>query len=232
MIRALSLRAMAKVARSKAVAPYLSALKKSLKVFRRLGPSLHQQDSDPFVVKTAILQIIQLANKSYTVVRDAGLIKTLINKVETDGNPNVVANSLLALNEIIARNPEAASEGFKITKEMVSKFLAVLDECTEWATVAILTSLKVCANQCHLTDCQSYTPRDSSDAVQICERVSSRLQHGNAAVGSLKYLIQFKHLVTGAIRVIMGCLGHIQDRDFKRTIVEKLTQPLGKRNEI
>lgn len=95
------------------------------------------------MVKTAVLQVIQLCNKSYKVARDSGLIKDLVTKIETDGNANVVANSLLALKEIIAKNPEAASEGFKMTSITVSKFLAALDECTEWATVAILGSLKV-----------------------------------------------------------------------------------------
>lgn len=134
---------MAKIARSKAVSPYLSALKKCIKVGIQRW-FLNIQDSDPFVVKTAVLQVVQLSSRSYSVAKDAGLISALVNKVENDGNPLVVANSLLALKEIVSRNPEASADTFKLTKEMVSKFLAALDECTEWATVAILGSLRAC----------------------------------------------------------------------------------------
>jgi vesicle coat complex subunit len=145
IIRALSLRAMSKIARDKAIKPYAAALKKSLKVSRfKYQKADTSEDSDPYVVKTAVLQVIQLSNKSYAYARDAGLIKLLVEKVESDGNPNVVANSLLALKEIFTKNPEAwTTDGYTMTREMVSKFLATLDECTEWATVAILGSLKV-----------------------------------------------------------------------------------------
>ena len=52
----------------------------------------------------------------------------------------------------------------------ISKLLTALNECTEWGQVFILDSLA------------SYQPKDEREAQNICERVTPRLSHANAAV--------------------------------------------------
>ena len=52
----------------------------------------------------------------------------------------------------------------------VNKLLTALNECTEWGQVFILDSLA------------NYLPSDDREAQSICERVTPRLSHANAAV--------------------------------------------------
>lgn len=52
----------------------------------------------------------------------------------------------------------------------VNKLLTALNECTEWGQVFILDSIA------------NYNPRDDREAQSICERVTPRLAHANAAV--------------------------------------------------
>ena len=52
----------------------------------------------------------------------------------------------------------------------INKLLTALNECTEWGQVFILDALS------------NYSPRDSREAHSICERITPRLAHANAAV--------------------------------------------------
>ncbi len=52
----------------------------------------------------------------------------------------------------------------------ITKLLTALNECTEWGQVFILDSLA------------AYQPQDDKEAQSICERVTPRLSHANAAV--------------------------------------------------
>lgn len=52
----------------------------------------------------------------------------------------------------------------------INKLLTALNECTEWGQVFILDALS------------NYCPRDSREAHSICERITPRLAHANAAV--------------------------------------------------
>ena len=52
----------------------------------------------------------------------------------------------------------------------INKLLTALNECTEWGQVFILDSLA------------NYIPKDEQEAQNICERVTPRLSHANAAV--------------------------------------------------
>ncbi len=80
----------------------------------------------------------------------------------------VVANAVAALSEIHDYNPSAGL--FDLNPASVSKLLTALNECTEWGQIFILDSLAV------------YNPKDQREIQNICERVSPRLQHVNAAV--------------------------------------------------
>lgn len=52
----------------------------------------------------------------------------------------------------------------------INKLLTALNECTEWGQVFILDSLA------------NYSPKDEREAQSICERITPRLAHANAAV--------------------------------------------------
>lgn len=52
----------------------------------------------------------------------------------------------------------------------INKLLTALNECTEWGQVFILDALS------------NYSPRDAREAHSICERITPRLAHANAAV--------------------------------------------------
>merc|ERR1719215_1570225 len=85
----------------------------------------------------------------------------------------------------------------------INKLLTALNECTEWGQVFILDSLS------------NYTPKDEREAKSICERITPRLAHANAAV------------VLSAVKVLMKymeMMGH--DSDTLTNMVKKLSPPL------
>jgi len=74
----------------------------------------------------------------------------------------VVANAVAALSEI-------GRDDF-LTKSIVNKLLTALNECTEWGQIFILDAVA------------EFQPADQREAQSICERVTPRLSHANAAV--------------------------------------------------
>ena len=87
----------------------------------------------------------------------------------SDSNPMVVANAVAALSEI----NEASSSGVPLVEmntQTINKLLTALNECTEWGQVFILDSIS------------NYAPKDEREAQSICERITPRLAHANAAV--------------------------------------------------
>ena len=88
----------------------------------------------------------------------------------------------------------------------INKLLTALNECTEWGQVFILDSLA------------TYSPTDAQEAQNICERVTPRLSHANAAVvlSAVKVLMKF-----------MECLP--PDSDYLDQVTKKLAPPLGKK---
>lgn len=117
----------------------------------------------------------------------------------SNANPMVVANAVAALTEI----DEVSSKPiFSINKTTLPKLLAALEECTEWGQVFILTSLA------------KYTPKDSREAENICNRVSPRLQHANSAV------------VLAAVKVLMQYMNAIETKDIIQALCQKLGPPL------
>lgn len=124
------------------------------------------QDDDPYVRKTAAICVAKLFDINPDMVEEQGFLDMLRDLI-SDSNPTVVANAVAALSEIAEGGNESA---FKITKSVLQKLLAALNECTEWGQVFVLDALS------------RYTPKELREAEGIIERVSPRLQHANSAV--------------------------------------------------
>lgn len=182
------------------------------------------KDEDPYVRKTAAVCVAKLYDISPSMVEDQGFLDQLKDLL-SDSNPMVVANAVAALSEI----NEASQSGqplvgklldiqliytlydlfnhVNIFSEMnsatINKLLTALNECTEWGQVFILDSLA------------NYQPKDEREAQSICERITPRLAHANAAV------------VLSAVKVLMKLLEMLSsDSDFCGALTKKLAPPL------
>ena len=101
-----------------------------------------------------------------------------------DSNPMVVANAVAAMTEI----NEASSTGKPLIEQntaTINKLLTALNECTEWGQIFILDNLS------------SYNPTDDREAQSICERITPRLAHANAAVvlSAVKVFMKYKEMM-------------------------------------
>lgn len=160
------------------------------------------QDEDTYVLKTAAICVAKLYDINPELVEDQGFID-MLRELLSDSNPMVVANTVASLMEIEQLSPKGGV--FKITQGNLNKLLAALNECTEWGQVSILDALA------------EYTPRDTREAESIAERVLPRLAHANAAV------------VLSSVKVLLLVMDHINSGDYKKTLVKKMTPPLGMR---
>lgn len=101
---------------------------------------------------------------------------------------------------------EASSSGsplIEMNAQTINKLLTALNECTEWGQVFILDSLA------------NYSPKDDREAQSICERITPRLAHANAAV------------VLSAVKILMKFMEMLaSDSDFVTTLTKKLAPPL------
>jgi len=156
------------------------------------------KDQDPYVRKTAAVCVAKLYDVNPELVENQGFLN-ILNDMLGDSNPMVVANAVAALTEI---DEVSKTEVFRIHSGNLNKLLAALNECTEWGQVFILNSL-----------CK-YTPRDSQEAENVCERVAPRLQHANSAV------------VLSAVKVLMKYLNSIPNGDSVRMFCKKMAPPL------
>lgn len=159
------------------------------------------RDEDPYVRKTAAVCVAKLYDISSSMVEEQGFLD-LLKDLLSDSNPMVVANAVAALSEI---NESSASGSplVELNSATINKLLTALNECTEWGQVFILDSLA------------NYTPKDEREAQSICERITPRLAHANAAV------------VLSAIKVLMKLLEILSsDSDFCATLTKKLAPPL------
>ena len=115
----------------------------------------------------------------------------------------MVANAVASLSEIADASPSAV-QYFEINSATINKLLTALNECTEWRQIFILDSLA------------NYSPRDEKEAQSICERVTPRLSHANAAV------------VLSAVKVLMKLMEMmVSGSQFIQSLVKKLSPPLG-----
>lgn len=100
------------------------------------------------------------------------LAKNISENVKRQENKNcsqVVANAVAALSEINEASP-SGQPLVEMNAQTINKLLTALNECTEWGQVFILDSLA------------NYSPKDDREAQSICERITPRLAHANAAV--------------------------------------------------
>jgi AP-1 complex subunit beta-1 len=156
------------------------------------------KDRDPYVRKTAAICVAKLADINFKLAEDQGFIDGL-NDLLTDGNPMVVANAVAALAEI---SEYTERDVFRISSRSLGKLLPALNDCSEWGQVYILNALA------------DYSPRDSQEAEQACERVTPRLNHANAAV------------VLAAVKLIFNYMEFITNSEVSRDLMKKLTPPL------
>ena len=87
---------------------------------------------------------------------------------------------MAALSEINEASP-SGQPLVEMNAQTINKLLTALNECTEWGQVFILDSLA------------NYSPKDDREAQSICERITPRLAHANAAVvlSAVKVIIIF-----------------------------------------
>ncbi|XP_063677256.1 AP-1 complex subunit beta-1-like isoform X3 [Bolinopsis microptera] len=188
LIRALAVRTMGCIRVEKITEYLCEPLRKCLK------------DEDPYVRKTAAVCVAKLHDISAARVEDQGFLETL-GELLCDSNPMVVANAVAAISEILDTNPNAAKQ-VNIDTPTVNKLLTALNECTEWGQIFILDSLN------------NYSPRDEKECISICERITPRLAHANAAV------------VLSAVKVLMKLMDQINNTEFVQMLQKKLAPPL------
>lgn len=185
LIRALAVRTMGCIRVEKITEYLCEPLRKCMK------------DEDPYVRKTAAVCVAKLHDMNATLVEEQGFLE-LLNDLLSDANPMVVANAVAALTEINEQRPL-----IEVNSQMVNKLLTALNECTEWGQVFILDALA------------GYQPRDEREAQNICERISPRLAHANAAV------------VLSTVKVLMKLVEMLpNDSEFINQLTRKLAPPM------
>ncbi|XP_042227943.1 AP-1 complex subunit beta-1-like isoform X3 [Homarus americanus] len=189
LIRALAVRTMGCIRVDKITEYLCEPLRKCLK------------DEDPYVRKTAAICVAKLHDINASMVEDQGFLDQL-KELLSDSNPMVVANAVASLTEI----NEASSSGqplMELNAATMNKLLTALNECTEWGQVFILDALS------------QFSPKDEREAQSICERITPRLAHANAAVvlSAVKCLMKFMELM-------------VSDSEFVKNLTKKLAPPL------
>ncbi|KAK6028184.1 adaptin region [Ostertagia ostertagi] len=215
LIRALAVRTMGCIRVEKITEYLCEPLRKCMK------------DEDPYVRKTAAVCVAKLHDMNPKLVEEQGslllfsgqdylvfllfaLFQGLSNYSMTllsDANPMVVANAVAALTEINEQRPlievTFSFVQYLVNSQMVNKLLTALNECTEWGQVFILDALA------------GYRPRDEREAQNICERISPRLAHANAAV------------VLSTVKVLMKLVDMLPpDSEFINQLTKKLAPPM------
>lgn len=189
LIRALAVRTMGCIRVDKITEYLCEPLRKCLK------------DEDPYVRKTAAVCVAKLHDINAQLVEDQGFLD-LLKDLLSDSNPMVVANAVAAISEIMDASPNAA-QVLEMNSGTINKLLTALNECTEWGQVFILDSIS------------AFTPKDDREAQSICERVTPRLAHANAAV------------VLSAVKVVMKLMEMLDTSgDYVTSLVKKLAPPL------
>ncbi|XP_063395902.1 AP-1 complex subunit beta-1-like isoform X1 [Mytilus trossulus] len=189
LIRALAVRTMGCIRVDKIIDYLCQPLRNCLK------------DEDPYVRKTAAVCVAKLYDINAQLVEDQGFLD-LLRDMLSDSNPMVVANAVAAISEILESSP-TAQQVLEMNASTINKLLTALNECTEWGQVFILDAIS------------NYTPKDDKEAQSICERVTPRLAHANAAV------------VLSAVKVIMKFMEMLDaTSEYVLTLVKKLAPPL------
>lgn len=188
LIRALAIRTMSAITSSAIIAALIDPLRHAL------------QDTDPYVRKTAAIAVAKLyaSDTGKRVVDKEGFVP-LLRDLLADANPTVVANAVAALVEISDRSNDIM---LKLNGSVSGKLVAALGECSEWGQVYILDAL------------MSFTPQTATEAEQLGERISIRLQHANSAV------------VLTTIKVLLYLMNYMEDDSLISSLERKMGPPL------
>ncbi|ORX54968.1 Adaptor protein complex beta subunit [Hesseltinella vesiculosa] len=187
LIRALSIRTMGCLRVDKIIDYLTEPLRKCLK------------DENPYVRKTAAICVAKLYELNPELTTEQDFVKEL-KELVSDINPMVVANAVIALQDI--HELSDTKDIFIINQTILNKLLNALNECTEWGQIAILTALG------------DYKVASNKEAESLCERVLPRLQHANGSV------------VLAVVKVMMINMQYIQDKNTVRVLCRKMAPPL------
>ncbi|KAG4304651.1 hypothetical protein PORY_002044 [Pneumocystis oryctolagi] len=188
LVRALAIRTMGCIRVNKIV-DYL---------FEPLRKTLH--DSSAYVRKTAAICVSKMFDINPDTVIENGFLE-ILQELLNDTSPMVVANAMAALIEISERVPDLQIQ--IVTSLKLSRVLSILNECTEWERVTVLSALA------------TYKATSMKEAESICEHVIPQFQHVNVSV------------VMAAIRVVMCNFSSIS-KDTAKQLIKKITPSLGK----
>ena len=186
LIRALAVRTMGCIRVNMIVTYLCETLKLSLK------------DEDAYVRKTACICVAKLYSTCPGLVRENGFIDTLLNLL-LDGNAVVVANAMVALNEISILSGQNL---LNLKNKMLKRVLSALNESNEWGQVFILDALI------------NYVPKKDNYSEDIIDSVIPRLNHENPAV------------VMSAVKVILKFLDKISNTETAKTYCKKVSNCL------
>jgi AP-4 complex subunit beta-1 len=120
-IRALALRTLSSLRFSGVVTYIQQALSDGLK------------DPDPYVKKTAIIGCIKLYRQSPTSFKEGSDYVETLYKLLKDSDPQVVINSIVALNEILEEEG-----GIAVTRKLIIYLLNRIKEFNEWGLSIII----------------------------------------------------------------------------------------------
>ncbi|EPX71593.1 AP-2 adaptor complex subunit Apl1 [Schizosaccharomyces octosporus yFS286] len=155
-------------------------------------------DVDPYVRKTAIMGVARLYSYDKKIVESSGLIRS-IKEMLNDESSLVVTNALAVLISIVQ-----SSDVFKLTltKEVTTRIIECLNDCSEWLQTIILDSLIY------------YVPQKPGEAESFAERISPWLQHGNTAV------------CMGTIKATLYYINYMNDESIIQDHLRKVVPPL------
>eukprot|EP01124_Arcella_intermedia_P002500 TRINITY_DN11356_c0_g1_i2.p1 TRINITY_DN11356_c0_g1~~TRINITY_DN11356_c0_g1_i2.p1 ORF type:complete len:897 (+),score=141.14 TRINITY_DN11356_c0_g1_i2:31-2691(+) len=186
LIRAMAIKTMSLVSSPELVDTIVETLKNLL------------NDSDAYVLKTAILCVAKLHATNPKAIEKWGLVEVVRGFLSTSGVPLVLSNAVVALHDMSRRQAESY---FRIDAQNVTKLLTGLDEFSEWGMVYVMDGFS------------RYAPRDTEETQKIIEGVSPRLQSSNSAV------------VLAAVKVLIKYLKYVTEPDTT-SIIQKLGPPL------
>lgn len=185
LIRALAIRTMGCIRVEKMVDYITIPLKRTLR------------DDNPYVRKTAVICVAKLFELDSAVCMEQGFLNILIELID-DPNQMVVANAVASLLEI---SKITQTNVLKIDTKILSKLLSVLNECSEWGRISILSALV------------EYNATSLSEVHEILEKISPQLQHENPAV------------VLTTIKVLIKQLGKLPENE-RENALSRLSSPL------
>ncbi|KAL4503342.1 hypothetical protein ABPG72_000948 [Tetrahymena utriculariae] len=156
-------------------------------------------DPEPYVRMTAALCIPKVYEVSPDIIENHNLIQSLQNMLTNEANAKVLANALIALNEM---SYYRGKNLITITQKILQKMLTAVNECHEWGQVVVMDYLV------------NYIPENSKEAEMIVERVLPRLSLINPAV------------VFSAIKVVIKFMDYITSVDIVKNLSQKISQNL------